>query len=78
MIDYEEFKRWLKAAYLYYITPGEDPGMSDYQWDMLSKFYFANREILNPFDYGVVHHPDFEGGSLFFLRREEYPDWCKE
>ena len=67
------YQEWLRAAYLYYITPGEETGMCDAQWDARSKEFYAARDQHPAADYPVLHHPNFQGGSLFWLKREEYP-----
>jgi hypothetical protein len=78
MITEDDYKRWVRAAYLYYIEPDEfgDTGMTDYQWDYLSRQLYAVRDE-HP-DWEAIQHPNFAGMSLFFLRREDYPDWAKE
>jgi hypothetical protein len=65
--------RWLRAAYLYYITPGEDTGVQDYTWDHWSRELFGMRAFLPVAEYPVVHREEFIGGSLFWLKRDEYP-----
>jgi len=72
-----EYLRWLRAAYRYYVTPGEDTGMSDYEWDQLSRKFYADKDNYPASDYPVLHHSEFTGGSLFWLKRGEYPEEVK-
>ena len=71
--EYKAYLTWLKAAYLYYINYGEDSGMSDAEWDHLSREFYANREQFSPEEYPVLHRSEFIGGSLFWLKKNEYP-----
>lgn len=67
----DQYRRWLKAAYRYYWT-GDDPGMSDAEWDCLGK-------SLNPDDYDELRGTQYvPGQSLFWLPKDKYPDWVKE
>ncbi|MCK0507970.1 hypothetical protein [Aromatoleum anaerobium] len=68
-----EYHRWLRAAYLYYIEPGEDTGMSDAEWDSLSRKYLRERDQMTEPEHAPLHRDEFDGGSLFWLRRGEYP-----
>jgi hypothetical protein len=72
-----QYQAWLRAAYKYYIDPDEfgESGMSDYDWDMLSRRLYAERDD-HP-DWVAIQHPDFEGMSLYFLRATDYPEWAK-
>lgn len=62
--------RWLQAARLYYLEPGEDTGMDDYTWDHLGRVLFANRERLP--SCPVLNEPSYQGGSLFWVKRDLY------
>lgn len=68
-----EYQRWLRAAYLYYIEPGEDTGMSDAEWDYLSRKFYAERDQMNDPEHAILHREEFQGGSLFWVKRDEYP-----
>lgn len=52
----DEYNRWLRAAYLYYIEPGEDTGMSDAEWDYLSRKFYAARDQMSAPEHAVLHH----------------------
>ena len=69
--------QWLRAAYRYYITPGEDTGMPDGVWDRCSREFYENRDLYPVEQYPVLHRPEFTGGSLFWLKRNEYPEEVK-
>ena len=69
-----EYIRWLRAAYLYYVdNTGSDTGMHDLAWDAMSRDFFAHRAEYPEAEYPVLHNPNFTGGSLFWLRKEDYP-----
>jgi hypothetical protein len=70
------YRRWLKAAYRYYIS-GEDPEMTDTEWDMWSREFYASPETYTD-DDSVLQHHNFTGGSLFWLSPADYPAWAKE
>lgn len=73
------YHKWLRAAYLYYITPGEDTGMHDLTWDAISRELYAARHLLPKETFPVLHHEYFSGGSLFWLGPEGYPSSvCKD
>lgn len=68
----EEYRRWLRAAYIYYHGFGEDSGMTDHAWDSVAR-------RINPEDWDELRGTGYEAGqSLFWLKRNEYPDWAKE
>jgi len=68
----EQYKRWLKAAYVYYHGYGEDSGMSDFEWDFLGK-------QINPEEHEELRGTGYTAGqSLFWLSKNKYPDWAKE
>ena len=68
----DEYRKWLRAAYIYYWGTGEDPGMSDHAWDALGR-------RLNPDDWDELRGTNYEPGqSLFWLSKDKYPDWVKE
>lgn len=68
-----EYQRWLRASYLYYIQPGAYPGMPDCEWDALSRKFYAERQAMTLPEHAPIHRPEFTGGSLFWLRANEYP-----
>lgn len=74
---YQQYIRWLRAAYLYYISAGEDSGMTDAEWDMWSRHFHAKRADLPADQYPVLHREEFTGGSLFWLKASEYPEEAK-
>lgn len=66
-----EYRRWLKAAYIYYWGTGEDSGMSDYEWDSVGR-------KINPEDWDELRGTGYvPGQSLFWMKRSDYPEWCK-
>lgn len=76
-MDTNTYRRWLKAAYLYYRRPGEDTGMDDYTWDHFARELYKNRTDFPPADFPVLHDPRWEGGSLYWMKESDYPDWAK-
>jgi len=74
---YHQYIRWLRAAYLYYISAGEDSGMSDAEWDHWSRTLFASRGELPAETFPVLHRKEFTGGSVFWLKASEYPEEAK-
>ncbi len=74
---HQTYLRWLRAAYLYYISAGEDSGMTDAEWDYWSRKFYDERDQLPAEQFPVIHMEDFTGGSLFWLSREKYPDEAK-
>ena len=68
--------RWLTAAYRYYIGHG-DTDMCDAEWDKHSRDFFKNKDKYPVEKYPVLHNPNFTGGSLFWLRPDQYPDEAK-
>lgn len=68
----KDYRRWLKAAYIYYYGYGEDSGMSDFEWDVLGR-------QINIEDHAELKGTNYKPGqSLFWLLMDEYPDWAKE
>ncbi len=74
LLTKSNYLRWLKAAYLYYITPGEDTGMGDSTWDYYAREFYKARDTLPKEEFPVLHHERWDGGSLFFLKKSEYPE----
>ena len=78
-LTWKSYIRWLRAAYLYYIDPnGFDTGMTDGEWDLIAKRLYASRNFLSKEDYPVLHDDRFTGGSIFWLKKEDYPPEAKE
>lgn len=71
MLTYTTYINWLKQAYLYYFL--DDNTMSDSEWDYWSRMFYANRGELLRETFPVVHREEFTGGSLFWLKKDEYP-----
>lgn len=69
----DQYNRWLRAAYIYYIKAGEDTGMSDAEWDSLSRKFYSERHQMTEPEFAIIHRKEFTGGSLFWLSRDEYP-----
>jgi hypothetical protein len=61
---------WLRAAQTYYLSPGDDTGMSDREWDAAAMLLFDNRDVfpLCP----VLNDPEYRGGSLFWVKKKMY------
>lgn len=61
---------WLKAAQVYYLSPGDDSGVSDYEWDYLGRELYKVKHLfpLCP----ILNNPNYEGGSLFWVKRDMY------
>jgi len=72
-----KYQRWLKAAFIYYWGLGEDAGMSDYEWDMLSRKFYAERDKMTLPEHAPLHREEFTGGSLFWLPKDEYPAFVR-
>lgn len=71
-IEVETYRRWLKAAYLYYWEAGEDTGMSDAEWD------YVGRQLI-PDEWEELKGTQYvPGQSLFWLSKDKYPSWVKE
>lgn len=69
-----KYDRWLRAAYLYYIdTEGADTGMHDIEWDAIGRELYAVRSKLPADQFPVLHDERYSGGSLFWLRKDQYP-----
>lgn len=78
VLDKSLYLKWLRAAYIYYITPGEIyPTMTDTMWDQISKEFYQNRDKLSKEEFPVIHRDEFTGGSIFWLKRHEYPEEVK-
>ena len=65
------YKKWLKNAYEYYHGDGF-VDMHDTVWDQLAIEFSKESH-----KYKELKDRNYEGGSLFWLKREEYPDWAK-
>lgn len=75
MITYTTYINWLTQAYKYYFL--DDADMSDSEWDYWSKQFFTNRSELLVSQFPIIHREEFTGASLFWLKKEEYPEECK-
>lgn len=62
--------KWLTAAKIYYLSPGDDSGMSDHEWDRLGRELYAAKDEM-PW-CPVLNHPDYTGGSLFWVTFKMY------
>lgn len=71
------YKAWLRAAFLYYLQPGENTGMSDAYWDSLGRALYENREQLGKENFPILFSEGWNGGSLFFLNFDDYPEDVK-
>ena len=71
MIFDKQYRRWLSNAFEYYLGDGF-VDMSDAEWDVLAHEFAKNSE-----EYDELRGRNYEGGSLFWLKREEYPDWAR-
>lgn len=70
-LNEKDYKRWLKAAYIYYFGYGEDSGMSDAEWDFLA------RQVV-PDEHDELRGSGYEPGqSLYWLKKDKYPEWAK-
>lgn len=70
MTDYDE---WLRNAYWYYWGVDKESTMSDFEWDRLAKKFAKESD-----KYPELKNTNYEGGSLFWLSKDKYPDWIKE
>lgn len=64
---------WLKAAYRYYHQPDKPALVADHVWDQQSRSWYGQRNQLPIDDFSILHDPRFTGGSLYWLKPEEYP-----
>lgn len=62
------YKEWLQAAYDYYWGHGSD--VPDGVWDFYARQWAAEAD-----KYDELRGKGYEGGSLFWLKKHEYPDW---
>jgi len=76
MILEEERKRWLEAAYIYYLSPGDDTGMSDGTWDMLGAVLYINKDRFPTCP--ILNAPDYTGGSLYWVKRDVFIEALKD
>ena len=74
VLDQATYIKWLRAAYIYYIKPGDDPGMTDTEWDSISRALYRARGEIQEELFPVVYRNEFTGGSIFWLKRGEYPE----
>lgn len=73
MITDKIYRRWLKSAYEYYLGEGFEETMGDHEWD-----YIAREIAKNPEQYPELAGKNYKGGSLFFLRAKDYPNWVTD
>ena len=62
---------------MYYLSAGEESGMSDAEWDHLSRTFYADRAKYPASEFPVLHDERFTGGSIYWLSRHEYPAECR-
>lgn len=67
-ISEQDYHRWLRAAYIYYYHPEDDSGMSDSEWDYIGRSLIPEEW---PELKGTGYIP---GQSLFWLKKEKYPE----
>lgn len=67
------YVEWLTAAYHYYWGVDTESHMSDFDWDAKAKKFAKNKHL-----YAELKDTDYDGGSLFWLSKNKYPDWAKE
>jgi hypothetical protein len=67
----ETYKNWLRNAYEYYWGEGYTT-MTDHEWDALAR-QFAERSE----EFDELRGRDYDGGSLFWMKRGDYPEWAK-
>jgi hypothetical protein len=72
MFSEELYKKWLTAAYRYYIRPDLDSKMTDYEWDNVCKLVVQNIDRCPE-----MKSLEYSGGSLFWMRFDDYPEWAK-
>lgn len=63
-------RRWIEAARIYYLSPGDDSGMTDSQWDAAARVLYRNRHLFP--HCPILSDPEYAGGSLFWVRRGVY------
>lgn len=67
-----DFDRWLEASYKYYITY-EDTGMSDAQYDQLSRRLLDSWDLWkHPYKH-LTSQEDLNCGSGYRIRKDQYP-----
>lgn len=79
-MNQDQINTWLKAAYSYYLGDG-DYAISDQQWDYQARMIYKDKKLFAMLPEAVqerLKECDWDGGSLFFVRAKDYPDWCKE
>lgn len=65
-------QQWLKAAMIYYLQPGDDTGLSDYEWDVLGRDLYMNRHLFP--ECKILNDPEYDGGSLFWVKIPQYQE----
>lgn len=65
------YYRWLHSAYQYYWESG-DGLMNDFEWDHHAKTFAKHSEL-----FDELRGQEYTGGSLFWLKKDLYPDWAK-
>lgn len=75
MITENRITEWLNASYEYY-WGFEDPGMSDFEWDYLSREIHKDLDLyekyIPPVVYSKMKEYEWDGGSLFFVPKDAY------
>lgn len=66
----EKRRKWLTAAEAYYLSPGDDTGMTDHEWDRLARELYNNRALLP--QCHILNDADYKGGSLYWVKSIDY------
>jgi hypothetical protein len=69
------YDKWLLSAYQYYWGLGSD--MSDGEWDCIAR-EIAMEHSTAPHKFPELGKEPYEGGSLFWLKAKDYPQWIKD
>lgn len=67
--------RWLQAAHVYYLSPGDDSGMSDHEWDHIGRELYARRKELP--GCPVLNDSSYPGGSIYWVTYGLYEEALK-
>ncbi len=65
-------QKWLEAARIYYLLPGDDTGVSDHEWDRNASILYSNRDKFP--DCKILNDETYTGGSLYWVKRQMYID----
>jgi hypothetical protein len=72
-VEWLSYNEWLRAAYRYYHQPDQPALVTDPVWELQSRNWYERRNQLPVEDFPILHDPRFTGGSLYWLKPEEYP-----